>query len=151
MNSLELVKYALLIIVVVMLGFNIFLYLGHGPDVLAMLLGKTAKKGLRATKTVVGKRGEKLKQDIIDFKKKAQTTLGDEFRKLENLVETPITEFTGATSLLNKVQKRGKSGYCYVGTDRGYRSCVDVGNNDICMSGQVFPSREICIHPSLRM
>ena len=151
MTSLELVKYALLIIVVAMLGFNIFLSLGYGTDVLAMLLGKTAKHGVRATKTIVGKTGEKLKQDILDFEKKTQTTLGDEFRKLENLVETPITEFTGATSLLNKVQKRGKSGYCYVGTDRGYRSCVDVGSNDICMSGQVFPTREICIHPSLRM
>ena len=151
MTSLELVKYALLVIVVSMLGFNIFLYLAHGTEVLAMLLGKTAKHGVRATNTIVDKTGEKLKQDILDFEKKTQTTLGDEFRKLENLVETPITEFTGATSLLNKVQKRGKSGYCYVGTDRGYRSCVDVGSNDICMSGQVFPSREICIHPSLRM
>lgn len=151
MTSLELVKYALLVIVVAMLGFNIFLYLAHGTDVLAMLLGKTANDGVRATKTIIDKTGEKLKQDIIDFEKKTQTTLGDEFRKLENLVETPITEFTGATSLLNKVQKRGKSGYCYVGTDRGYRSCVDVGSNDICMSGQVFPTREICIHPSLRM
>jgi len=151
MTSLELVKYALLIIVVAMLGFNIFLYLAQGTDILAMLLGKTAKRGAQTTKTIIGKTGEKLKKDIIDFENKTQNTLGDEFRKLENLVETPITEFTGGTSLLNKVQKRGKSGYCYVGTDRGYRSCVDVGSNDICMSGQIFPNREICIHPSLRM
>jgi len=44
----------------------------------------------------------------------------------------------------------GKSGYCYVGQDRGYRSCVSVKPDDTCMSGDIFPSMDICINPSLR-
>ena len=43
-----------------------------------------------------------------------------------------------------------KSGYCYIGEDRGFRSCIKVGNNDKCMSGDIFPTEEICINPSLR-
>jgi len=43
-----------------------------------------------------------------------------------------------------------KSGWCYVGTDRNFRSCAYVGIDDKCMSGEIFPSQEICINPSLR-
>ena len=43
-----------------------------------------------------------------------------------------------------------KKGYCYIGSDRGFRSCVKVSENDECMSGDVFPSMDICINPSLR-
>ena len=45
--------------------------------------------------------------------------------------------------------QHGKS-WCYVGTDRTYRSCVEVGSKSDCMSGQIFPSKTICINPGLR-
>jgi hypothetical protein len=44
----------------------------------------------------------------------------------------------------------GKSGWCYIGEDRGFRTCSQVGVNDVCMSGDIFPSNELCINPSLR-
>jgi hypothetical protein len=51
----------------------------------------------------------------------------------------------------SKIQSGGnKSGWCYIGEDRGFRSCVEVGQQDTCMSGDIFPSQEICINPSLR-
>jgi hypothetical protein len=43
-----------------------------------------------------------------------------------------------------------KSGWCYIGEDRGFRSCAKVGANDECMSGDIFPSQEICVNPNLR-
>jgi len=42
-------------------------------------------------------------------------------------------------------------GWCYIGEDRENRSCIQVGNNDYCMSGDVFPTKDICINPSLRL
>ena len=45
---------------------------------------------------------------------------------------------------------RSKSGYCYIGEDRGFRSCIKVGENDQCMSGDIFPTMDICINPNLR-
>ena len=44
----------------------------------------------------------------------------------------------------------GKSGWCYIGEDHGTRACSQVGVNDMCMSGDIFPSHEICINPNLR-
>lgn len=44
----------------------------------------------------------------------------------------------------------GKSGYCYIGEDRGFRSCIKVKEGDTCMSGEIFPSQQICINPNLR-
>lgn len=46
--------------------------------------------------------------------------------------------------------KGSKSGYCYIGEDRGFRSCIKVGPNDKCVSGQIYPSEVICQNPRLR-
>ena len=50
----------------------------------------------------------------------------------------------------SRTQRSGKSGYCYIGEDRGFRSCAKVGVSDKCMSGDIFPSHEICVNPTLR-
>jgi hypothetical protein len=50
----------------------------------------------------------------------------------------------------SRIQRTGKSGYCYIGEDRGFRSCIKVGEQDTCMSGDIFPTHAICINPRLR-
>lgn len=50
----------------------------------------------------------------------------------------------------SSIQSVGKSGWCYVGENKGVRSCATVGVNDVCMSGNIFPTRDVCINPSLR-
>ena len=50
----------------------------------------------------------------------------------------------------SRTQRTGKSGYCYIGEDRGFRSCIQVGENDTCMSGDIFPTHAICVNPRLR-
>ena len=49
-----------------------------------------------------------------------------------------------------QISKNSKSGYCYIGEDRGFRSCIKVDDPNKCMSGEIFPTRDICINPSLR-
>ncbi len=44
----------------------------------------------------------------------------------------------------------GKAGYCYIGEDRGFRSCIAIKEGDVCMSGEIFPTNAICVNPSLR-
>ena len=47
--------------------------------------------------------------------------------------------------------KSGQAGWCYIGEDNGgYRTCAQIGVNDMCMSGDIFPSKDICINPNLR-
>ena len=50
----------------------------------------------------------------------------------------------------SSIQGGGKSGWCYIGVDRGFRSCSQVNYNDTCMSGDIFPTQEICVNPNLR-
>ncbi len=52
----------------------------------------------------------------------------------ENPVQKPITS--------------GKSGWCLVGEYEGKRGCVAVGQQDRCLSGQVFPSQVTCMNPT---
>lgn len=56
-----------------------------------------------------------------------------------------------AGSVTQKGKISGKAGFCLVGEDRGIRSCMKVGEGDTCMSGNIFPSKDVCINPSLRV
>ena len=44
----------------------------------------------------------------------------------------------------------GKSGWCFIGQDKLTRTCAQVGVNDMCLSGDVFATQDVCINPSLR-
>jgi hypothetical protein len=46
---------------------------------------------------------------------------------------------------------RSKSGYCYIGEDRGFRSCIKVSQDMKCMSGDIFPTMDVCVNPRLRV
>jgi hypothetical protein len=50
----------------------------------------------------------------------------------------------------SSIQTGGKKGWCYIGEDRGIRSCIKVDEQDMCMSGDIFPSNDICVNPTLR-
>jgi hypothetical protein len=50
----------------------------------------------------------------------------------------------------SRTQRTRKAGYCYIGEDRGFRSCIRVGEQDTCMSGDIFPTQAVCINPRLR-
>ena len=65
-----------------------------------------------------------------------------------NIGQTQDYEADDSTSSIQKNQSKG--GYCYIGEERGYRSCMQVDAGDTCMSGEIFPTSEICINPSLR-
>jgi len=60
-----------------------------------------------------------------------------------------IPQADDATSQTQRKPK-SKSGYCFIGEDKGFRSCIEVGEGDICMSGDIFPTQAICINPNLR-
>jgi hypothetical protein len=65
--------------------------------------------------------------------------------------DTPTYQADDSYSSIQASKTAGKAGWCYIGEDRGFRSCIAVGENDQCMSGDIFPSQEICVNPKLRM
>jgi len=54
-------------------------------------------------------------------------------------------------SSIQQSKSSSKAGWCYIGEDRGIRSCVKVNESDKCMSGNIFPSESLCINPNLRV
>jgi hypothetical protein len=168
-------KYMLIAIILAYLGFNLFSYFGSLLKVimdiirpLVSLLGyttaETAKEVIKVAKV-----GSK---DVIDVAAGVTTgginvlekglTGGSSSKKNTNgsgaqtsgaptkppKAAFPIPDDAGSRTQANKA--KSKSGYCYIGEDRGFRSCIQVNDTDTCMSGDIFPTQEICINPSLR-
>ena len=51
----------------------------------------------------------------------------------------------------NKIQNsKGstKTKWCLVGEYENKRGCIDIGESDKCLSGQVFPSEQMCLNPA---
>jgi len=64
---------------------------------------------------------------------------------------------SGVTTLNNKLNNIAPSkktlnadAYCYIGYDNGQRECMEAYAGDVCMSGEIFPTLDICINPKLR-
>jgi hypothetical protein len=82
------------------------------------------------------------------------TTLNAALNNAEQAEKNPIDEgpyqSDDAYSSIQMSKPTSKAGWCYIGEERNFRSCSEVGENDICMSGNIFPTQDICINPSLR-
>lgn len=42
-------------------------------------------------------------------------------------------------------------GYCYIGNNNDARHCAKVNTNDKCMSGDIYPTLDICINPNIKV
>ena len=71
-------------------------------------------------------------------------------RKQSNKKKETIPEPDDAGSKTQSSKSSSKPGFCYIGEDRGFRSCIKVDDPNTCMSGEIFPTRDICINPTLR-
>ena len=73
----------------------------------------------------------------------------------KDINETPFVHKppkpTESTHIIQRGRNVTKKGYCYIGEDRGFRSCTRVRPGDQCMSGEVFPTMDVCVNPSLRV
>jgi hypothetical protein len=77
-------------------------------------------------------------------------------RKLENRVQNV------SDSIKNLIVKKENNqpepsnsesqqhGFCYVGKENNLRRCAKVSTKSKCMSGDIFPTMDICINPKLR-
>jgi hypothetical protein len=43
-----------------------------------------------------------------------------------------------------------KSNWCFIGEQNNVRTCASVSSSNLCMSGDIFPSQEMCVNPNLR-
>jgi hypothetical protein len=55
--------------------------------------------------------------------------------KSENPIQNPVTS--------------SKKNWCLVGEYQGRRGCIEIKDQDKCISGQVFPEQKMCLNPTL--
>jgi len=49
----------------------------------------------------------------------------------------------------SQIQNNKKSQWCLIGEYKQRRGCIEVGEQDKCLSGQIFPTEQICLNPTL--
>lgn len=183
------IRALLIIILLALIGFNVFTYLdditqwfgdtfGAPFRSVARFLGYAATDTVKTTMDVTAK-GAKSAVDIaagaatsgIDVLQKTIGTNANQSRQskqpnqpkqpkqpkqphaelsLDNALSHAKKEPPQPDDATSRTQRTGKSGYCYIGEDRGFRSCIQVGEQDTCMSGDIFPTHAICVNPRLR-
>jgi Skp family chaperone for outer membrane proteins len=106
----------------------------------------------------INKKIEEDDKELSEIKSKlnAEVHTIEKDEKKEKETKTKID--TGGVGTLNaKIETKYKdnqivkgNGYCYIGFDNHMRECTDVYEGDICMSGQIFPTLDVCVNPEFR-
>ena len=64
----------------------------------------------------------------------------------------PVFSQPSADTTTNPIQKpisSGKTNWCLVGEYQGRRGCIEVSEQDKCLSGQIFPNQQTCLNPAM--
>lgn len=162
------IKIVIIIVILAFLGFNLFTFLGNTTNVfvevvkpVAQFFGFTVGETVKKTVDVSAK-GTKLGVDVAtgaidDAINVTEEVLGAD--PLKTQLDSPTTpakekpqepEADDATSKTQSAKTKTKAGFCYIGEDRGFRSCIKINEGDECMSGKVFKRMDICKNPNLR-
>ena len=186
-SSMTWQTWLIIILVLALLGFNIFIYLAKGTGAVAEFINKyfgpllkllgisvleTTKQTINTSAT-----GTKAGVDVV-----ANTTTGainavenvsnvnngarapssqknsmpvqqqDELNQSQDKLDSTLNGATRSSEPRpdESASTYGKAGWCYIGEDNNTRTCAEVGVNDRCMSGNIFPSQDICMNPNLR-
>ena len=157
------------------LGINIFIVIGNLLESLLKIVGPLFKQILSifgyTTGTALNK-GADIAADVaktgVDIAEGSLQSVGNVLRDAsrDNVNPSAVSGLDGAlnssttsstyvepspSASANPVQRpitSGKTGWCLVGEYEGKRGCVAVGEQDRCMSGQIFPSQVACMNPS---
>jgi hypothetical protein len=184
-KNISLTTWLVIILILALLGINIFSYLAKGTQTFSEtfkkiigffreLTGQTINVAAEGGKKVIGVAAETadtaldVVQDVVT-PSSAESSVPNEnvsntipeadimkANALNRALNTSrqaqqeTTNDYGADDSLSSIQGKSKSGWCYIGEDRGFRSCVEVGKNDNCMSGEIFPTHDVCVNPKLR-
>ena len=153
------------LLVLSLLGFNIYAYLAKGTMTFLEFFQYTLYRifGLFSQTVSVSAEGASASLEVADVGleniKKSVELPGEEvegekegpyLQEKEDSEVNPLTNKRETGEDYEANEATSDVGWCFVGEDRGYRSCAEVGASDKCMSGDIFPSKEICVNPSLR-
>ena len=152
----------IIIIILAYLGYNVFNYFAKGTQYVSNVLGplmkiifglvgqtatQTASSAASGSEYISGKikdesgnivknlnQPNNLKADLDKSPKQTNNDTDDEDTNDNDDVEY---EEDSSDSTTQRSKIAGKSGWCYIGEDRGVKKCIQVGKYDLCDSGIV--------------
>ena len=130
------IKTIILIVLVSILIYSIYSYMNNKPNTLAQYLEDLFIKSYNDIKNIFNTASSNSETQY------EQKTLG---------IPLSSKKYKLDNSGNSMLQKRGKTSYCYVGTDKGFRSCIQMGVEDKCQSGEIYNDERMCKHPNLRV
>lgn len=122
---------------------------GTSSDIIQSGLSEVQKITPNQVK-IPGNNPEQIKDDKLKHEIIQQSSLNKALNSAESQTNAQQNTNYESDYASSSIQGGGKAGWCFIGIDKGFRTCAEVGVNDTCMSGQIFPSNEICMNPSLR-
>lgn len=156
--GLKVVRYVLIIYLVVYIILLILNQLDMLPEWLKNLFSPFDIIGITMNQDKQ-KKIEKEKKNQEELREKALATKIDKDKPSPERIapsrfvpndDDNIPRPDRASSSTQSSKIASKPGYCYIGEDRGFRSCVRVRNGDKCMSGEIFENQAQCINPNMR-
>jgi hypothetical protein len=178
-TNISVTTWLIIIMILAFLGINVFVYLAKGTqditsffkpliEKIVLLFGAITSKivnvsaggvkgivdtttgvvdtGLTAVQEATSLPSQPVKDTIPQSDNVQNSSLNKELNTSKQTKQSNTSYEADESS--SKI--KNKSGWCYIGEDRGFRSCAKVGENDDCISGDIFPSQEICVNPNLR-
>ena len=142
------IKTIIVICLVALLGVNIIAILAHTTAFATTTVAATVRELTEEVVSLLGltTKGAVATAKLLDRQIEDSLNVVGHTASTVNNISIPEPD----SALNSTVQCRGKQGWCYVGTQDGYRSCLEVGANNYCQSGNIYPTRDICVNPSLR-
>ena len=146
-NKGDAIKIGLLVIILAILGFNVFVFIARGTEWAADLVERAGRYGLDLTFLNL----QQSVKEIDDSLNLSTSSVVD----LENALGAPSLS-TAQSNIVYQPDRttsdvqRGSSnrrGYCYIGKDKGFRSCIYSGVNDVCESNEIYPTMAKCRYP----
>ncbi len=122
-----------------------------GIDVLQSTIGANASQSKQSRQSSQSNQSRQSSQSSQSNTSANQSRQSDAELSLETALSHAKKEPPQPDDATSRTQRSsGKAGYCYIGEDRGFRSCLEVGEQDTCMSGDIFPTHAVCVNPRLR-
>lgn len=159
----------ILILFVCFLGINIYGYTMWGADYMKQLVtplmgdgSDTTEKGVNSVVDVVDEGLVKIKENVNDLSKDVGLGLGldGSAYSQEDIIDTNTNSSGSLDETINtnrneviendKYKPSNAEKWCYVGEYNGIRTCRQLDEGGTCMSGNIFPSKDVCINPKLR-
>lgn len=143
-------------IVLMMLGFNVFFFIGNFLQILVNAVGPIFFNIIGTLGFIIGTIVTQVAGLIgnigrltVNVAENTTATVGNAIQSVSTSAVTENMENETEPVDASSPIVRSTTQYCLIGEFNGDRGCAKVNDGAMCMSGQLFPKRETCLNAAL--